>query len=211
MNRRKFLIGAGSLAAGSAAAMGTGAFSSVRAERDINVEVADDANAYLALDASISQYAKESSGTLELQFDGSNPDQDGDGLNANADTTFANVFKIVNNGTNDIQLQLGNDDASSAIGSLPNGPMAVYFSESEVTGSVIGDAQPFAASPAPSYANSSDVTEQNMSSGDELYIHFAFYLNGDIQSLGSGASTDIDNVPDDLGIYADSTPQSGSI
>ena len=210
-NRRKFIAGLGALATGSAAAMGTGAFSSVRAERDLNVSVADDAAAYLALDASESEYAEETSGTLELQFDGSNPDQDGNGLNANADTTFANVFSIKNNGTNTIRLQLGDDDQTDAIGVLPDGPMAVFWSSSEVTNSVITDAQAFAASPSPSYADSGSVNEQDLNPGDRIYVHFAFYLNGDITSLGSSASTSLSDVPDDIGFYADSTPQSGSL
>jgi len=211
MQRRKFIAGVGSLAAGAAAVTGTGAFSSVRAERSLNVATAGDNNAYLALDASPSVYAEQTGTTLELQFDGSNSGQDGNGLNANADTTFANVFRIENQGTNDIRLQLGSDDQSPAIGSLPDGPMAVFYSTSEVTNSVYADATPFAASPAPSYAASSDVTNQDLSPGDSIYVHVAFFLNDDIQSLGSGASTDLADVPDDIGFYADSTPQSGSL
>ena len=49
MERRKFLIGAGSLAAGGAAALGSGAFSSVEANRDVSANIASDDQALLAL------------------------------------------------------------------------------------------------------------------------------------------------------------------
>ena len=49
MDRRKFLIGAGSLAAGSAAAMGSGAFSAMSASRDANIDVVTDGNGLIAL------------------------------------------------------------------------------------------------------------------------------------------------------------------
>ncbi|MEF8900808.1 MAG: hypothetical protein V5A25_06270 [Halovenus sp.] len=49
MDRRKFLIGAGSLAAGGAAALGSGAFTRVEAQRAVSIEVATDENAYLGL------------------------------------------------------------------------------------------------------------------------------------------------------------------
>ena len=50
MQRRKFLATVGSLAAGSAAAMGTSAYSQmVSGDRAISIEVADDSSAYVAL------------------------------------------------------------------------------------------------------------------------------------------------------------------
>ena len=68
MNRRNFVIGLGALSAGGAATIGTGAFSSVTASRDISVEVADDSEAYLTLQSE-SEYAEENGdGVLELDF-----------------------------------------------------------------------------------------------------------------------------------------------
>jgi len=50
MERRKFMIGVGSLAAGGAAAIGTGAVSQFNSgDRHINVETVGDAQAYIAL------------------------------------------------------------------------------------------------------------------------------------------------------------------
>jgi len=191
--------------------MGTGAFSSVRAERDINVEAAGDSAAYLAIDASVSPYAEQANNQAVLKFDGSTSGQDGDGLNVRADTTFSNVLRLQNNGTNTIRVELGSDDKSPAIGALPDGPMAVFYSFSELSSPSVSNYTPFAASPSTSYYPDADVTNQDLNPGDEMYLHFGFFLNGDIQSLGSGASTDLGDVPDDIGFYADATPDSGGL
>jgi hypothetical protein len=213
MQRRKYLAALGSLAAGGAAIGGTGAFSSVRAERNINVSIAGDSSAYLGLDPSGSVYAEQDGNQLVLKFDGSTSGQDGDGLNARADTQFSNVFEVVNSGTNTIRVQLGDDDSTGPlIGQLPqDGPMAVFYSPSELSSPSVGNYTPFAASPAPSYYPSADVTNQDLGPGDSFFVHFGFYLNSDTQELGSGASTSLSDVPDDLGIYADATPDTDGL
>gem|GEM_PF-1264017 len=50
MERRKFIIGAGALATGSAAAVGTGAFSAAEVERAVNVEITDDSASLVGLE-----------------------------------------------------------------------------------------------------------------------------------------------------------------
>lgn len=82
MQRRKFLAGIGSLAAGSAAAIGTGAFSSVRASRNVSANIASDDKALLALrDATNGEIVRQnSSDQLIIDFtangraSGINPD-----------------------------------------------------------------------------------------------------------------------------------------
>ncbi len=86
MQRRKFLIGMGSLAAGGAAATGTGAFTQVTAERDVTVKTAGDAGAYLDLNP-ISEYSEISGGQLTLNF--------GE-LNTESDFRFYDVFQVKN-------------------------------------------------------------------------------------------------------------------
>ena len=70
MNRRKFTIGIGSLAAGSAAAIGTGAFTSVEADRGVEIDVVGDAKAFVSLDGD-GEYVSEVEGedTLEVDVD----------------------------------------------------------------------------------------------------------------------------------------------
>jgi len=123
MERRKFVIGAGALATGSAAAVGTGAFSSVEAERSMSVTIADDSEAYLAFDTDLGsspdnnyEYAEiNENGELEIEFaensageaevSGRNPGN-GLGVNPNAVTIFKDVFAINNRGTEPIEISV---------------------------------------------------------------------------------------------------------
>lgn len=106
MKRRNLLTVLGTAAAGSTAVMGTGAFTSVSADRTVNVEVADDANALLALTAPNSlangEYAtgptEGETDTLQLNFD-EEADVAGEGLNEDAVTRIESVFRVENRGT----------------------------------------------------------------------------------------------------------------
>ena len=108
MERRKFLIGAGSTALGASALVGSGAFSYVRADRDVTIAVVSDSSAYLKLEEN-SAYADEVNGQLELDFASDNG-EGGEGLNDDADTRFDNVFKIKNQGTNDVRVSIQDVD-----------------------------------------------------------------------------------------------------
>ena len=105
MERRKFVIGAGALATGSAAALGTGAFSSVEADRDFTVKVAEDANAYLGLEPGSGPTANEivddGGDIVELDFGDLGH---GDGINKRATTVFEDVLRVTNQGTNKVYL-----------------------------------------------------------------------------------------------------------
>ncbi|UWG46456.1 DUF1102 family protein [Halanaeroarchaeum sp. HSR-CO] len=97
MQRRKFLATVGSLAAGSAAAIGTGAFESASATRNVTVEVEEDASAWIALNP-LSDYASyNEDGLLELNF-GEYPGNvwaaESQGMNGEATFEFADVFEV---------------------------------------------------------------------------------------------------------------------
>ena len=49
MKRRKFILGTGAVAAGGASLLGSGALGSVEAERRVEIQMADDSEAFLAL------------------------------------------------------------------------------------------------------------------------------------------------------------------
>lgn len=100
MRRRKFLIGAGSIAAGSAAVMGTGAVDRVTAGRSVSVSVVGDGGAALTLNP-ISQYATQNGdGELQINFGQLNP---------NADHEFYDVFEVVNNGDKPLGIFIDNN------------------------------------------------------------------------------------------------------
>jgi hypothetical protein len=110
MQRRKFVVGMGSLAAGSAAAMGTGAFSSVSASRSVAVTVTGDAQAYLSLESQDERATRAGNGELELDF--SSSDTGASGLNPDARTSFLNVFSITNLGDDDVAIGIVKSDSA---------------------------------------------------------------------------------------------------
>lgn len=98
------LVGSGSLAVGS------GAFTTVEAERRINIETADDdLSGYLNIDITEGENAAYSGidnqdGTLELIFtDDTERIDEGMGLNPGAVTEFDEVFSIRNDGSQNIE------------------------------------------------------------------------------------------------------------
>jgi hypothetical protein len=104
--RRKFLAGLGALASGSAAAVGTGAFTTSSSTRTMNVNVAADSSGFVEITALNSTYASGTSdGQLELDFNGDSSvtafDGDGEGLNADSTFNFSEVFALRNIGQGD--------------------------------------------------------------------------------------------------------------
>ncbi|MDZ5812343.1 hypothetical protein U4E84_13420 [Halorubrum sp. AD140] len=86
MERRKFVIGLGALASGAAAAMGTGAFTAAElGGREANIEVANDSDGLIGLEAGDTEYVTNDggSGENELMIDLSS-DHGGDGVNPNS-------------------------------------------------------------------------------------------------------------------------------
>lgn len=126
MKRRQLLLGGGAMF-GGASILGTGAFTSVAADRDVAVNVAGDSDAFLQLRGATddngdelpnAQYVRETSGTLELNFTGDNSQIDGggEGFNARADTGISRVFEVRNQGTQEVDVTLrtaAQDDTST--------------------------------------------------------------------------------------------------
>jgi len=103
MRRRKLLISIGALGAGGTAAFGTEAFTSVEAERSVDVEIAGDSSAFLAIEPlsgnNANQYVStEDDDTVALDFDGDD-ETSGSGVNQDAVTQVEDLFKIINQGT----------------------------------------------------------------------------------------------------------------
>lgn len=93
------LLGLGSLAAGGATVVGSGAVSSVTADRDVLLTIEGDDDAYLGLKAGSNAgdfVRQKSDGTLEIAFDDSVSGATGTGINNRADTTLSNAFEIHN-------------------------------------------------------------------------------------------------------------------
>jgi hypothetical protein len=104
MKRRKILFGLGSVAVGSNLITGSGAFTSVAAERSVSVAVAHDTDALLRLapceGSPNGDYVTDAdSGAMTLDLSPSNDNVLGEGVNADATTVFDDVFEISNQGT----------------------------------------------------------------------------------------------------------------
>lgn len=130
--RRKIVatIGIGGISLG--AVFGSGAFSSVEAERDVTIELGDDATALLSLEPNdsaglsgitgvsavdggpleayggdTSQYLDDSGSTLALDISNANI-SGATGANANAVTAFRDLVRVQNNGTQDVGVNIEN-------------------------------------------------------------------------------------------------------
>jgi hypothetical protein len=109
MNRRQLLATIGATSAGAAVATGTGAFTSVEADRDIAVQVANDANGFLALEAigPNAPYIDTSNGTLGIDLTSNNAtNAGGQGVNTNAVTVFEGMFEVRNQGTQEVDVEI---------------------------------------------------------------------------------------------------------
>jgi hypothetical protein len=111
MKRRTLLAGIGWSAA--TGVIGTGAFTSVSADRSVSVEIANDSSAYLAMSAvpgsGNSAYVETQNGEFSADFSDSNDDLLGDGVNPNAVTAIADLFRIENQGTQPVYVWLAED------------------------------------------------------------------------------------------------------
>ncbi len=123
----------GSIAAGGAAAMGTGAFTSVSADRSVDVNVADDADALLR----IVRDTRSSSETPNAQeyvdvngqvsIDITDTDSGATGLNDEATTIIDDLLTIENQGTQGVYV--GYTHPAS-----PNGNFALYHEDQDFRG-----------------------------------------------------------------------------
>lgn len=111
MERRKFMIGVGSLAAGGAAATGTGAFTSVSAKRSLQVRSTHESDALLSMEPEDSPNGEAYVGTSQyvghVSIDlGDGTSQVGDegayGVNGDAHTVIRDLFQITNKGTQNV-------------------------------------------------------------------------------------------------------------
>jgi hypothetical protein len=93
---------------GTAFVTGSGAFTTVEADRDVSVAVAGDANAFLALrgNGENSEYVTTTDGQLGLDLTSNNATgAGGQGVNANAITVLEDVIKVQNQGTQKVEVE----------------------------------------------------------------------------------------------------------
>jgi hypothetical protein len=113
VRRRDFVAALGAAAAGGSAVLGSGAFTSVSADRTVNVQVADDTNAFLGLVPGDTELVEQNDdGTLQVNLDGTGTPASGVNLDARTrigskdDPEEEHAFKIVNRGTQSLMLKM---------------------------------------------------------------------------------------------------------
>lgn len=171
----------GSLAAGGAAVMGSGAFNVARVDRSITVGTVKDSSAYLSL-IDTSQYASTADGKLKVTIDE---------LNKNANFVMNDVFKIKNRGQDNIIVDLSEN--FSNIKWDTKFPKA-YWSKNELgtTQAVGGDGE---------FNDNRPI----IAPGAEAYVQFEF-VGRNFENGGSVA-----DAPNVIGVYAEATNQSANV
>jgi len=111
---------------------GTGAFTQVEAERQVDVAVADDSDAFLGITAIDESYTDTNSGnagqnvvTVDLTGANSGPDPTGDGINDDAVTTIDGVINITNQGTQTVELNVSSAPEGVNLTASPSLPTSV--------------------------------------------------------------------------------------
>jgi hypothetical protein len=192
MRRRKLIVGVGALTVGGAAAFGTEAFTSVEATRTVDVDVAKDANAYLALSPADSNNAdnyvdtgSESSSntnTIEIEFSDSD-DTAGSGVNDEAVTKFDDLFKILNQGSQAANVYI--TDSSDLVTFRSDGS------------SIEGDSNAVELEPGEELIVSLTVdTETNSETSDDDLISTATIWGDGQDPSGSGPISEFDRIVD---------------
>jgi hypothetical protein len=186
MQRRKYLAAFGSLAAGGAAMMGTGAFTSVTADRTVEVNVAGDASAYLGLEpvsaSPNSAYVDVSGGEVSFDFSDSNSNVGGDGFNPDATTRVNDLLRVTNQGT-----QAANFWAN--IENLGAGSDFVSIEASNVRSANANDITGASDELAYDGGNASSVDEVTLNPGRSIFLHLIVDAIGESPNSFSGSIT----------------------
>ncbi|WP_440770952.1 hypothetical protein [Natronorubrum sp. DTA28] len=103
MNRRNVLVGLGTIVAGGGAALGTGAFSSVSADREVDINVQGDSAGLLGLEITNDTLGGENEDDTIIF--------DLDDLNVDATTEFTGAFEISNNGSSPFSVEIKDADS----------------------------------------------------------------------------------------------------
>jgi hypothetical protein len=172
MQRRKFVVGLGSLAAGSAAVLGTGAYrgADVETDRSLSVSFEDDSAAMIQLIPS-SPFASETTadaGGVERasgvgDAGGKTIKIDVSRLNVNADTRLNDVFRVRNTTGSDVDLTVADDPATDGANAEP-----IFIYADDGSGETRVD----------------DGSGVNLGPGEHVEINFVFnFKNNDVNSL----------------------------
>ena len=107
MNRRTVLLGLGAAGVGSGALFASGAFTSVEADREVDLSVASDDGALLVLEEG--EHGENIIGTDD-QHEADVIKLEQDQLNENARTSFNDALDVRNEGSREVEFYVESDD-----------------------------------------------------------------------------------------------------
>lgn len=144
MNRRQLLVGLGGLAGGGGIITSTGAFTSVDADRQASVEVSDDVNGFLQIFPSDRGSLDQPNGTFALSNgvpgnqlsidinDAAGTATNGIGVGVDSKYVFDDVFRVRNEGTQDVFVQVDSLTVDTEpAGSATGGEVRIDFFASQ--------------------------------------------------------------------------------
>lgn len=163
ITRRNTLIGFGALAIGGGVIVGTGAFDTVEADRTVQVQAAGDDAALLAFEpnedddfnpesgisaqdggdlepygGAVSDYVGEEDDTIAFVISGEG--NDWDGVNLAATTTFRDLVRVTNNGSQDVGVYIDDENIPTDTDSgEPIFNVLAWDGDDEETVSIVGD------------------------------------------------------------------------
>jgi hypothetical protein len=123
-NKRKWVAALGLVAVMTGVVFGTGAFTQVQAERTVDVDVADDSDAFLGIYETTGNYTQVDAGptgaqTAEIVLNDSSA-ANGLGVNDNAVTTVEGVLNISNQGTQEVEISVENAPTGVNLTGVPS-------------------------------------------------------------------------------------------
>lgn len=171
MDRRKFIIGAGSTAIGGAAVLGSGAFSRIEAQRRTKLEITSDPNAYLGLDgcpdsANSSYTELDGQGHLAIELSPENPTEGGGaGVNSDSRSWFDRMFQVCNNGKDDVCFWIEDHDEWPMYGEERR---LDFYLEGDDETSVVGSDNALLVEVGECYCIGAKTVTKGLSEGDQL-------------------------------------------
>jgi hypothetical protein len=126
INKRKWVAALGLVAVMTGVVFGTGAFTQVEAERTVDVDVADDSEAFLGIYETTGNYTQTTSGTstVEITLNDSSS-ANGIGVNDRAVTTVDSVINISNQGTQPVDISVENAPTGVNLTGVPANGVSV--------------------------------------------------------------------------------------
>lgn len=171
MRRRRLLVGFAGLSLGGLGTIGTGAFTSVTAQRDAEVDLENDANAYLGL-LEVGQGGRSTTENDLLKFEfpsDSEPSNVGLGSDSiyhfetDANSNQAGLFEVVNQGANTVEVygESIND---------PGSPMVAIYDVSDPAKQILdGNPNSVALSPGDSFIGGMRIDTHDVPIKDDPY------------------------------------------